>query len=174
MKPTIFDSEKALAAILYTASALPERRNTYKVLKVIYRANKMHLQKYGREIFNERYQALEWGTVPAFAYDIVTHVRKGKPQPRMPRDVKQKIRVLADDTIRPLVETPMRLLSESDVECLNEAIEFYRPMSFNQIKNNAHEDDAYKATLRDKFVPIEKIILTLPDGALLLKHLKAA
>ena len=174
MKPTALDSEKAVNVVLYMARRLPESRNVYKILKAIYRANKTHLAKYGREIFNETYQALEWGAVPAFAYDIVTHVQKGRLQPRMPSDVRDKIGVSADHTITALVEPNLKALSESDIECLEEAIKFYCDMTFDDVADNAHEDDAYKDTPRDTFIPIEKIILTLPDGERLLKHLKAA
>lgn len=174
MKATILDSEKAVNVVLYLAKRLPEKRNLYKILKAIYRANKTHLGRYGREVFRENYQALEWGAVPAFAYDIVTHVRQGKPQPRMPQDVAKKIAVSPDDTIKPLVDHDPKSLSESDIECLEEAIAFYRDMTFDEVADNAHEDEAYKATDRDRFIPIERIILTLPDGERLLKHLKAA
>lgn len=177
MKTTIFDSEKALAALLYVSAALPEKRNTYKVLKVIYRANKAHLQNYGRELFHQRYQALAWGAVPQLAYDIVTHIRDGKVQNHMPKDVKKKISVSQDDTIKALVAAPMKLLSKSDVECLDEAIEFYRGKSFDEVATNAHEDEAYKKARkarRDQDIPLAEIILTLPDGELLLEHFKAA
>jgi uncharacterized phage-associated protein len=174
MKATVFDSEKALAALMYVAAALPERRNLYKVLKVIYRANKTHLERYGRELFHQRYQALEWGAVPQLAYDIVTHVRDKKSQHQMPEGVQERISVSKDDTIKPLVEVPMELLSKAAVECLSEAIEFFRPMTFKQVADNAHEDEAYKATKRDKDIPLERIIMTLPDGKLLLEHIKAA
>ena len=174
MKPTILDSEKAINVVVYLATRLPERRNAYKILKAIYRANKTHLAKYGREIFNETYQALEWGTVPAFAYDIVTHVQKGKMQPRMPSDVRDKISVSVGHTIKPLVKPNLKALSQSDIECLEEAVEFYRNMSFEDVADNAHEDAAYKAAPLNSVIPIEKIILTLPNGERLLKHLKAA
>lgn len=177
MKTTIFDSEKALSALLYVANALPERRNTYKVLKAIYRANKTHLQNYGRELFHQRYQALEWGAVPQLAYDIVTHIRDGKMQNHMPKDVKNKLSVSKDDTIKGLVPPSMRLLSKSDVECLNEAIKFYRGKDFAWVATNAHEDAAYRKNRKgnvNKDIPLADIILTLPEGGLLLEHFKAA
>ena len=173
MKQTPIDSEKALQVFLYLAPRLPEEKNMYKILKAIYRANKLHLEKYGREIFHEQYQALPFGTVPSLSYDVVTHVRDGKDQPRMPERVKEHL-AISGDTIKALAEPNMRLLSQSDVECLDEAIEFYRKMSFDDVKNNAHEDEAYKASKINEFIPLERIILTLPDGKLLLEHLKAA
>ena len=175
MRPTILDSQKAVNVIAYLASKLPERRNAYKILKVIYLANKTHLERYGRQIFNETYQALEWGTVPAFSYDVVTHVRTGKLQPRMPEDVKRKLRVSPGHTITALVRPNLRALSETDIECLDEAVQFYRPMTFDQVADNAHEDAAYKEAAPDTFIPLERIIvLTLKDGEKLLRHLKAA
>ena len=174
MKPTVFDSEKAMNVLLYLAIRIPEERNMYKLLKAAYRANKRHLENHGREIFNERYQALEFGAVPAFAYDVITHVRDGKPQPRMPHKVKQKLSVSENDTVTALVDPNLRLLSETDLECVDEAIQFYRGKSFDEVKSNAHEDEAYKATPRDAYIPLERIILTLRNGEVLLKHIRAA
>jgi hypothetical protein len=174
MKWTALDSDKALTVLVYIATALPEKRNVYKVLKAIYRANKAHLAQYGRQIFNEEYQALEFGTVPALAYDMVTHVRDGKPQPRMPSNIKESIRVATDDTITALTNPNMRGLSETEIECINEAIEFYRHKDFGEVKTNAHEDAAYNAAPLNSFIPLEQIVLTLPNGEIVLKHLKAA
>ena len=174
MKWTALDSDKALNVLVYIATALPEKRNAYKVLKAIYRANKTHLERYGRQIFNENYQALEFGTVPALAYDMVTHVRDGKSQPRMPRNIKASINVSGDDTIIALVNPNMRGLSETEIESLNEAIEFYRHKDFEEVKTNAHEDAAYTAAEMNSYIPIEKIVRTLPNGDVVLKHLKSA
>ena len=177
MRTTIFDSEKALACLLYVAGKLPEEQNLYKVLKAIYRANKTHLEHYGRELFHQRYQALEWGAVPQLAYDIVTHVRDGKVQNHMPKDVREKISVSKTHTIKPLVDAPMRLLSASDVECLDEAIDFYKGKDFGWVASNAHEDPAYNKTYEKKpngDIPLEDILRTLQNGELLVEHFKAA
>lgn len=178
MKTTIFDSEKALAALLYVAASIPEEQNTYKVLKAIYRANKTHLGRYGRELFHERYQALEWGAVPQLPYDIVTHVRDGRPQNHMPHDVKNKVSVSKTHTIKPLVAPPTDLLSKSDIECLGEAIDFYRGKDFGWVASNAHEDQAYIKTYAKKpngDIPLSDILdLTVENGKLLLEQFKAA
>jgi len=174
MKSTILDSEKAVNVVLYLAKRLPEEGNEYKILKAIYLANKTHLTKYGREIFNETYQALEWGAVPALAYDIVKHIQTGKPQPDMPENVRDKINVSKNNTITALVKHDPKALSESDIECLEEAIKFYLNMSFKDVADNAHEDAAYQGTPRNAYIPIEKIIQTLPEGERILKHLKVA
>ena len=180
MKTTIFDAEKALACLLYVARALPSEQNLYVVLKAIYRANKTHLERYGRELIHQRYQALDWGAVPALAYDITTHVRDGKVQNHMPQDVREKISVSKTHTIKPLIEVPLHLLSQSDIECLDEAINFYAPKAkdFSWVATNAHEDPAYIKNYAKKpngDIPLTDIIsLDLPNGNLLLEHFKAA
>ena len=174
MSLTTYDSEKALTVLLYLSQRLAEEKNLYKVLKAIYHANKCHLERHGRPIFNEHYQALKYGTVPALSYDILSYVKKGKPQPLMPKDVEKKISVSQNDTVTALVDPNLRALSKSDIQCLNEAIEFYKDMSFEQVRDNAHEDDAYNATGTNGFISLERIIRTLPDGELLLKHFKTA
>ena len=175
---TVFDAEKALASLLYVSHALPEQRNLYKVLKAIYRANQAHLESYGRELFHQRYQALEFGAVPALAYDILTLVRDGKSHGNMPKDAKKKISVVKNDTVKPLVDAPMNLLSPSDIECLDAAIQFYKGKDFNWVKTNAHEDPAYKkayAKKHDSDIPLADIIsMDLKNGDVLLEHFKAA
>jgi hypothetical protein len=175
VKITPFDSAKALATIVYLASQLPERRNLYKVLKAIYRADKQHLHRYGRQIFQETYSALPLGTVPSYAYDVVKHVRDGKWRAKMPKQVKQYISVSADDTITALRGPDLGVLSSSDIECLDEAIAFFAPMTFDEVKDNSHEDAAYNATPLNKRIPLETIILkAVPDGEALLDYLKSA
>jgi hypothetical protein len=174
MMRTVFDTEKALTVMLYLAAEMPEQGNLYKILKAVYRANKRHLEHYGREVFKDQYQALAYGTVPAYAYDITTHLRDGKPKPDMPRDVALKMKVSKTDTVTALEKPNLKYLSKTDIECLEEAVKFYRHKTFNQVKNNAHEDKAYKAAKLNSIIPIEDIIRTFPDGELFLQHIKAA
>jgi len=59
-----YRSEKVRQAVAYIASKLPGRENMYKVLKVMYFADKLHLKRYGRVIFGDRYIAMKHGPVP--------------------------------------------------------------------------------------------------------------
>ena len=65
---------KALETLVYLAN---KDQRQYWVLKAIYLADKEHLQKYGRQMFGDRYIAMKLGPVPSLAYDIVKSVRVG-------------------------------------------------------------------------------------------------
>ena len=174
MNPKIA-SEKGFNVLLYVASALQERRNLYKILKAIYLADKMHLEKYGRQIFPQQYQKLKFGNVPATSYDVLTHCRGDKQQPRMPEKVKTRLKVEKDDTVKPLVVPDLRYLSKSEMECLNTAIEKLRPLSFDEVKRSMHDDDpAYKNDVKvNSYLSLEEhIVPTLKDGDKILKYLK--
>ena len=68
---------KALETVVYLAN---KDQRQYWVLKAIYLADKENLSKYGRQIFGDRYIAMQLGPVPSLAYVIVKSVREdGRP-----------------------------------------------------------------------------------------------
>src|SRR5437899_249948 len=69
-----FDPEKALQAILFVAHRIPEA-SFHQISKIIYFADKAHLQKYGRLICGDSYVAMKHGPVPSAIYDILKAVR---------------------------------------------------------------------------------------------------
>jgi hypothetical protein len=167
-------NEKAFNVLLYVACELQEPRNLYKILKAIYYADKLHLERYGRQIFPQRYQKLDYGNVPADSYDIVTHCR-GKSQPRMADNVRKRLKVEKKDTIKPLDRPNFDYLSKSEIECLTAAIEKLRPMDFNAVLRFLHRDDpAYNNDVKvNKYLSLEEhIIPTLPNGEKILEYLK--
>lgn len=168
---TGYDPEKALNVLAYVAERIPEQGNMYKVLKAIYLADKLHLNSYGRLIFFDRYQALDAGPTPAGAYDILTHVRDGKSQPRMPRNVRSRIRVDEHSTVHPVLKADTNVLSESELECLDRAIRFCIKHHWAAVKNKVH-DAAYKKTKRNQYMSLESIAESLPNRDALLAHLK--
>jgi len=168
-----FSPEKVRQAIAYIAAKLPERQNMYKVLKVMYFADKCHLRRYGRVIFGDRYLAMKHGPVPRSAYRKVTNERDNWGN--VPQDPLYKVE--SDHTIVPLLNPELDSFSASDLECLNEEIEICRPMSFAALKRRSH-DSAYKSAAEDDEMSIESIALaaaqTPEERALLLEHLSDA
>lgn len=69
----LFEVDKAIAALAYLVEATSE--SMYSILKMMYLADKLHLQRYGRFIAGDRYCALKQGPVPSNAYAIFQHVR---------------------------------------------------------------------------------------------------
>ena len=108
--------EKAQQAILYIADALPEQENMYKVLKVIYFADKEHLFKFGRFIFGESYTAMQHGPVPSNSYDLVKKIRLHHTTYPETKEDGALFTVTVENTIIPMVKPDLSSFSKSDLE----------------------------------------------------------
>lgn len=164
-----FDPRKAIEAILYVAS---RTANVYTILKVLYFADKAHLSRYGRFITGDVYVAMRHGPVPSGAYDIIKQAR-GDGWAALPEPVEQAFQV-ERNSVRPLRPANMRLLSASDVECLDEAIVQYGNLSFSKLRAISHKEPAYQASDENDRIPVEAIAATLPDSEALLDYLRDA
>jgi uncharacterized phage-associated protein len=165
---SIFDAEKAVEVLLYIASRVPD---TYHALKVLYFADKEHLSRYGRLICGDSYTAMPYGPVPSNTYDLVKHVR-GDGYCNVDFPVDEAFSVNGNDIVckRAADED---YLSESDIECLDEAIGNYGYLSFGKLKRLSHQDRAFAETSLNDFIPLEAIIQSLPEGELLLDYLNS-
>jgi len=161
------DWSKAVETLLYVTKAV---HDMYAALKVIYFADKAHLEKYGRFIYWDNYIAMSHGPVPSVAYDIIKHARGdavwGSRQSE-PSDFS-----MSGNNVEPLREPNLDLLSESDIECLDQAIKRYGSMSFDSLKAISHQDRAFRDADQDDSMSVESIAASLPDGEKLLQHLR--
>ena len=168
-RPFRFDPLKGLEALLYISSRLPE--DFYKVLKVLYFADKYHLENYGRLICGDHYIAMRSGVVPSGLYDFVKDVRDPRRQPTHGVDAKEAL-ALEGHRLVPKREARLEFFSETDRECLDRAIEEMRTMDWTTLKVKTHGPD-YEAADLDDEVPFDAIARTLPNGELLLKALRS-
>lgn len=160
-----FDPQKALEVLLYVAHRC---RDMYTALKVVYFADKVHLSQYGRLIAGDRYVAMSHGPVPSGLYDIIKSVRgDGAFIVRVP--AKEAFTMLGND-INPLRGPDVDVLSETDRECLDEAIRNYGHMTFDELKRLSH-DDAFNAADQNDFIPMEALAKSLPNGEALWEYL---
>jgi len=161
-----FDTEKAIEVLLYIAERSP---NVYNALKVLYFADKDHLSKYGRLICGDSYVAMRRGPVPSGAYDLVKYARgDGLYWTDIPLNEAFSVQ---DHSIVLHRKANLDLLSESDVECLDTAIEKYGYLPFGELKKLSH-DNAFKSADENDFIPLEAIVKTLPNGDLLWDYLE--
>src|SRR5690606_4362468 len=72
--PFKFNRAAALEAILYLA-ANSRDATLHRVFKLLYFAEKQHLEKYGRMITGDAYKAMEYGPVPSKSYDLTKMAR---------------------------------------------------------------------------------------------------
>ncbi len=167
--PFVFDEDVAIEVILYIAHRVFDP-TFHRISKIMYFADKTHLERYGRFICGDNYVAMQHGSVPSFTYDILK-VRRFEHHPHpIYKKIKSAFRV-DEYTVTPLREADSDCLSDSDIECLDEAIEKYGRMSFSELTQNSH-DAAWKAVDENDFIEIEHIVNTFENSTALLEHLR--
>lgn len=163
-----FDPEKAIESILYITkfTKIPD---IYHTLKVLYFADKEHLNDYGRFICGDSYIAMKDGPVPHRTYDIVKDVRDDR-QGMQTDHAKKSFDIYDKYMISPLRNADLGFFSISDLECIDEAINKYGPLSFRKLKKLSH-DAAYHSADENSFIDLNQLVSTLPDADLLKEHL---
>lgn len=160
-----YDERKALAAVLFTAHQLqiqaPEKRaDLYKLLKILYFADRKHLSRYNRAIAGDHYVAMGDGPVPSRIYDMLKSIRgDGYYTPKTPafkRKLKNSIRFETHVTVIPQEKPDLDELSETDIECLSESIEEFKGFTFSELKKASH-DEAYNKADEDNCISFEDI-----------------
>lgn len=169
------DAEKALEVIVYLSHST---NNLFNLVKTFYYADKLHVEKYGRLITGDNYIAMEDGPVPSGAYDLVKAIRGDKfrfdskiieAHPENALEVKVEN---SKTYVSPLRPANLDLLSESDIECLDEAIRIYAKMNPSKLWDLVHQEKAYNNTGRDKAIPLRELIaLDVPNGEKVLEYL---
>lgn len=175
-----FDVEKAIAAVAHLVEKTGA--SMYPVMKMLYLADKMHLERYGRFISGDSYAAMEQGPVPSRTYNMVKHVRGGEL--RCAEDAKAlQFFDYHLDTHQIIVrERPdPDELSDSDIECLDEICQIYQRAGKWAVRDMSH-DDAWRkvwgsfvrrmSQRKSVPMPLEKIVAELDDAESLIAYLR--
>ena len=167
----IFDPKTAIEAILYIAHRVNDP-TFHRISKIMYFADKTHLARYGRFICGDHYVAMKHGPVPGGLYDILKDVRYHRSSSIVDKAHKAFTVEQTDRKpyVKPAREADLAYFSESDLECLDEAIERYGTLSFKQLTTQSH-DQAWDSADENDLIEIEQIISTFDNPAGLLEHL---
>lgn len=173
-----FDADAALTAVLFTVKRCRELgydATRHSVLKLLYLAEKSHLERYGRLIVGDQYYALEHGPVATRVYDAIKFVAGERiPHSRIGQDLKESFRrclKVEDRCLTALCEPDLDNLSDSDISCLEEMIGKCGASSFDQLADLSH-DDAWEQTVDGNLISLEGIVRTLPNSEVLLDYLR--
>ena len=141
-----FDREKTLNALLYVANRV-QRKDFHKILKIIYFADRQHLADWGRPITGDTYIAMEAGPVPSRLYDMLKIVRGDSYMPDS-EGLGRYFQIENWMYVKPLKDDDLNKLSANEQEALQEAINRYSSLSYDEIKEKLH-DVAWRSTARD-------------------------
>jgi hypothetical protein len=173
MPNRFLDARKALEVFLFITEKEHDLR---RVMKYLYFADKLHMDRYERFITGDYYVKMEQGPVPSGAYDIAKLVRGDEQyfedrivqlEPEKSLSFKHRYNFI------PKRKPDLDYLSVSDIECLSETIEKLKTLTDLQLINLGHDEVAWKeANLNDR-MDEEKIILSLPNGKKILEFMNA-
>jgi uncharacterized phage-associated protein len=152
-----FDEKKGVEALTYIASVWPNI-TLFFASKVLFFAEKKHLNKYARPIVADTFIAMTNGPVPSTLYDFL----KGKlAAAGDPEAILAAISVQKDDGYpRISARRPANLdvLSQSDIECLDAAIQYCRGERFDTLSHRTHQERAWKEAPENGAMDYEKFV----------------
>lgn len=127
--------------------------DVFHICKLLYFADKNHLNQYGRPVLGDTYYALPEGPVPSLAYDIAerdaVHVSG-----RVLEIASQSLSFFKgerDEFLRLCAkrEPNLRLFSRTDLACLTDAVTKYADLPTKELWEIVHKEPAYLAVYRE-------------------------
>jgi hypothetical protein len=139
-----FSEDKALEALAFIASRRPDLTPLY-IAKILFYAEKWHLNRYGRPIIADTYIAMPKGPVPSTVKD---YIEQNWYWTDRPEEFEKAITIDRSGylpRLQPGTRSPnLLLLSASDIECLNEAISFCASKAPSELSRLAHLEKAWQ------------------------------
>jgi hypothetical protein len=135
-------TDKVLESIVFVADR-PQPMDLYHVVKALYFADKYHIQKHGRPIAGDGYDAAQYGPLAQVAYGLL----KGDPLEMLalggnggalPFSVTGRQYLVTTDR-----SATMSVFSKSDIEALKHGIGEVEGKSFDDLYRITHADPAY-------------------------------
>ena len=154
---TLFDREKSMEAVLYIAQKIGGRKDMHKIFKTLYFADKAHLSRYGRSINGDSYIAMSYGPVPSRTDDIFKAVRGDSYFSNRAEELKGYFHFINKYVIEADKDADLDYLSDTDVECLDYAINKCKGKTFGELTEMSH-DLAWNNTLRDREMSVKDIL----------------
>ncbi|MBO9766534.1 SocA family protein [Xanthomonas phaseoli pv. dieffenbachiae] len=173
-----FDVQKAIAAIGYLVEQTGE--SMYSLMKMMYLADKIHLERFGRFIAGDSYVAMEQGPVPSHAYNLVKCVRGDVQDAALSEACRYFEYTRSTHELKMKIQPDYDELSGSDVDCLGEVVGIYQRLGKWAVRDLSHDDAWAKTWQRKKGgrlvkateMPMQVIAEQYDEAEKVLKHLK--
>lgn len=158
------DKDKAIHASLYVLGKIGEA-DYHKVFKILYFAEQYHLKNYGLPLTGDAYQAMKFGPVPSFIYDVFKAAEKGVSPFAEAMEMSSAFSVRRKDNkplVIPMNEANLDELSETDLEALQLSIDENGSLTFEELVDKSHDSAWGKS---EKNEDIEMSYLDMAEAA---------
>lgn len=164
-----FDEYKSLESIIYVSH---KSGDLIHIENILYFADKFHLQKYGRLITGDSYIAMKNGPVPSGAYDIIKVVR-GDGFAIFDFDPRIAFSVEYSTKLIPLRTTNLDYLSDSEIECLDVAIEKYAKLNVWELWEIVREEPAFMHASENEEISFTSLVSQLNNSDQIFDYLNS-
>lgn len=150
------NEQKAIAAARYLLSEkLHGKANYFKLLKLIFLADRYHVRNYLRPVTTDRYVAMEHGPVASFLYNVFKGLRASGGQIRRIPEEHFKLEAGAK-------EPNYEYLSQTDIEALNFAFDHFGHLTKWQLRDLVHAYPEW-AQFEDQLVNQKSVDMSFED-----------
>lgn len=143
----LYDKDVAMNAVLYILGSVGGRWDMHAIFKTLYFADRAHLSRYARTITGDVYIAMQYGPVPSRTDDIFKAVRGDSYFSA--GELGRYFHFVNRWTVEADMAADMDYLSETDVECLDEAVGLCKSKDFKELTELSH-GPAYECTACDR------------------------
>jgi len=174
-----YDRDATRAAILYVAQRVAEP-TFHKIGKVLYFADRNHLEQYGRLMFGDTYNAFKHGPLPSNAYRELSQVRERRVSSEEAGFHVTMQLVRGSPKPAPVVvpeqQPDLDELSRAALACLDASIEKYGHRTFDELVTLSH-DAAWHQAWNNRMneappMPIETLVYPSEHRELLLEYIR--
>ena len=157
------------AVMLYIIkNSSPERRDVYSIVKTAYYAQQFHFAKWASPIFKDRIAALPFGPVPSMIYNVL-RLARGEERERIflqkyGLDAVADVISFENESFSNMEDPDLDYLSETDIECLDEAISKVASMDFGKIVKDTHGKEWQRA-FKSKNKTMDDLSIAREGGA---------
>lgn len=135
---------KLLEVIVWLADKKP-KIGMFHVAKILFYADKEHLNKYGRPITSDHYMKMKFGPVPSAIKDIVdrTEFLEGYIDANI---INQSLLIEQNGNYKAITAKRlpnMDYFSESEIECLMNSLSRNADIDFKKLSDLTHEEKAW-------------------------------
>ena len=164
--------EKAIEAITWLACQKPGI-DFIHVSKVLFYADKAHLQRFARPILGDTYIAMEYGPVPSGVRDLLTKNEFVYPDLLEAMTEAVEIDWGKAPSVRCRRQPRLECFSETDLDCLAAALDEYGEMPLSRLRELTHDERAWMEAPTNGAMDYELMIdEDLPDRKKIIEEIR--
>lgn len=136
--------DKAIEAIVWLAEKRPGI-DIYHIAKILFYADKLHLNKYGRPIIGDTYIKMPYGPAPSAVLDLIKK-NDYTLTPHQIGKISEAITVEKEErypSISPLRSPDLSYFSNTDIACLQESFDENIDLPFDDLVKSTHTEKCY-------------------------------